>query len=216
MAWGGLQTFLWCTAGTLFIQCTWAATNCTTFIEVPEDEYEMNYATIGTAGRRPYGYISEIVRFGSDTQPCLSVTGETGQALEIKFETVPSATLCLKDLETNNIRCSQGRLSECVGLKEATQRFTFLCPVSMGCSESDVTFWVRLTKGPTYSEDPEMMWCEERREEYPEKLASLPPGFNPLPPSPPVGAAVACAYSITLAVICNIFLLLCSRYMGHY
>ncbi len=65
-------------------------------------------------------------------------------------------------------------------------------------------------------EDSEMMWCQWREEDYPGSLAQLPPGFTPpVEDGNEMGAASACALSITLAIACNVFLILCRRYMGH-
>lgn len=42
--------------------------------------------------------------------------------------------------------------NECMRSSASRMDFTFSCDVSEGCSESDVTFWLRITKGPASGE----------------------------------------------------------------
>ncbi|ELT95673.1 hypothetical protein CAPTEDRAFT_222671 [Capitella teleta] len=170
---------------------------CTTFPEVEEFNYDRNYSYIASDDRRPLGFLKSTVIFNADGEVCFSVDGASDRFVELMFEVVPSQVLCFED-QTGRKRCHEGRFSECRLASADQMAFTFFCDVSEGCSESDVTFWLRITKGPTSAEDSEDMWCHWRTGEFPEDLAEIPLGFSPapLPSEKPVDGASALSVSI--------------------
>lgn len=166
---------------------------CNSFSEIKEGNYDRNYSSITLDGARPLGFDKGDVPFNSEAKKshCVTISNMRGRAVEVVYETVPSMKLCVRD-SAGKGDCREGRYYDCYRATSDVMTFEFYCAVSQGCSESDVTFWYRLVRGPPASEDPEGMWCEWRDDEYPEALAPLPPIIIPPQHTPrpnPVGAA---------------------------
>ncbi|KAL8611212.1 hypothetical protein ACOMHN_013643 [Nucella lapillus] len=143
-----------------------------TYVPINETDYDRTYARIDS-GKHPLGFYSATWHYNQPNvpNPCIKITapGARNSMLEIKFETVPSAMLCVKDQGARHT-CYQGSISLCGETPGDTVYVEFLCDSQ--CEEADVNFWYRLVLSPPNEVD----WCLRRPNDFPSKLAVLPPG----------------------------------------
>lgn len=138
---------------------------------------------------------------GDGTNTCVKVVAEEGQAVEIMFETVPTVRLCMKDVAAGVNICEEGQYQNCITAAGTNLVYEFVCSPAQGCSESDVDFWYRITKGPPKAEDTEGMWCQWRNSEYPEGLMSYNPNLTPKPTQPPASGSTGLFLSLTTLIV---------------
>ncbi|GFO15656.1 hypothetical protein PoB_004216100 [Plakobranchus ocellatus] len=172
-------TFGLCGLGHFNVLCTCPPDGVVDYVTIPEEQYDRNYSSISSIGKRPLGFDKATWYYNQPgaSNPCIKISGASQRRIEIMFETHPRSRLCVKD-QVSEEECSDagtGSLYVCRPAPADDVYLEFYCDQG---EEYDVRFWYRLVLGELPAEDNEDLWCDSRqREDYPASLLQLPSNF---------------------------------------
>lgn len=172
------------------------ASDAIIYVPINETLYDRNYSTI-TSGKNPLGFYSSIWYYNQmQPSPCIKLTApdSSSTSLEIMFETVPQAKLCIQVAGQQGSSCQIGRGSVCGPVSVGGSRtihVQFYCDEQ--CEQADVNFWYRLVLMP--AGESLDTWCSNNRNsKFPSDLITLPQDMTlPKYTTPkPRGTGTAC------------------------
>ncbi|CAL1531699.1 unnamed protein product [Lymnaea stagnalis] len=151
-----------------------------TYEVIPEDQYDRNYSSIGSDGKRPLGFMKATWSYNQNNpNPCILLKDTSGRRVEIMVEAIPAAKICVNVGGPQTQYCSDpgsGQMYQCVKTLSSNVYLEF---VGDDAGESDIQFWYRLVLGPLPADDTEDRWCDDHhRDRYPSSLRTLPDGYS--------------------------------------
>ncbi|XP_059157919.1 uncharacterized protein LOC131942203 isoform X2 [Physella acuta] len=154
--------------------CT--ANSSQTFDVIEESNYDRTYASITEDGKRPLGFMKATWFYNQPDNPCVQITAAANKRVELMYETVPKAKLCVSFQGPK--LCSDsgtGQQYQCFLAQTNVVRLEFSGDTGV---ESDIQFWYRLVIGPESATDPNDYWCDGRtKDEFPSSLKELPQDY---------------------------------------
>lgn len=166
------------------ISCQCSTETSHLYQEIQEENYDQTYHDISEPGNpRPLGFTRNLTIYNEeDKNPCISLDNVSDRYVEVMFEVIPSVPLCYRVNGGAQTCESSGRHQKCLTpTAKSKNLYEFFSDSGEGASESDVTFWYRLVRGPTSAEDPEDEFCMNRQNKFPGDLLSVPSDFTDSP-----------------------------------